>query len=166
MFSHDTHADDDGGSDLTFVKSFRDFVKSYARVAEEEGLPAPRHVPVVACCCANDAAGAADATGAGAATAGNMEGLRQVSTLITTSTLTSTLTLTPTPTLILQLPPHPHTNNYPYPNAEINTNDNTNIYPYSDTTNLILSRPFLLSTPLDPRVLMIISQTLQQSSTL
>ena len=155
MFSHDTHADDDGGSDLTFVKSFRDFVKSYARVAEEEGLPAPRHVPVVACCCANDAAGAADATGAGAATAGNMEGLRQVSTLTLTPTLASTLALTPTPTLILQLSP-------PYPTAEININHNTNIYPYSNTTtNPILTRPRQLSTPLDPCLLMIISQTLQ-----
>ena len=50
-------------------------------MAEEEGLPAPRYIPVVACCCVGD--GGSDTTATFTATVAggvrnNMEALRKV----------------------------------------------------------------------------------------
>ena len=50
-------------------------------MAEEEGLHAPRYIPVVACCCGSDGGSNATATNTTTVAGGvrnNMEALRQV----------------------------------------------------------------------------------------
>jgi hypothetical protein len=84
-----TLTDSSNSNHLAFIKSFRDFVKSYARVAEEEGLPAPKYIPIVACYCGGSDEDESFDANANAATAvaavssdttcnNNIDALRQV----------------------------------------------------------------------------------------